>query len=64
MSQEAFALTDCQAAIARHEKPISDRQPMVQIVSLGMGVSVIGEDALKALRQAIDYAIDGPEGQI
>ena len=57
----AFVLAGCQAAIAQHAKPEDKCQPMVQIVSLGMGLSVIGVDALEALRRAIDYAIDGPE---
>ena len=57
----AFVLANCQAAIAQHAKPEDKCQPMVQIVSLGVGLSVIGIDALEALRQAIDYAIDGPE---
>lgn len=58
----AFVLASCQAAIAQHAKPQDKCAPMVQIVSLGMGVSVVGVEALEALRQAIDYAIDGPEG--
>jgi hypothetical protein len=58
---EAFVLHSGQAAIAQHTKPTDNAQPMVQIVSLGMGVSVCGVDALQALRRAIDHAIDGPQ---
>jgi hypothetical protein len=57
----AFLLSSGQAAVAQHAKPTDKCAPMVQIMSLGMGVCVCGVEALEALRQAIDYAIDGPE---
>ena len=57
---EAFVLGTCKAAIAQHAKAADKCQPMVQIVSLGMGLSVVGVDALEALREAIEYALFGP----
>lgn len=60
MKRAAFVMASSQAAIAQHAAPENSYQPMVHIVSLGIGLSVIGVDALTALRQAIDYAIDGP----
>jgi polysaccharide deacetylase 2 family uncharacterized protein YibQ len=55
----AFVLTNWQAAIAQHAKPEDNRPPAVQIVGAGMGLSVCGVDALEALQQAIDYALNG-----
>ena len=57
---EAFVLGTCLAAIAQHATVADKCQPMVQIVSLGMGLSVVGVDALEALREAIEYALCGP----
>jgi hypothetical protein len=57
---EAFVLSNWQAAVAQHAKPNGSCHPAVQIVGANAGVSVSGVDALQALRQAIDYALDGP----
>ena len=52
---EAFALTSCQSAIARHGS--EKDAPYVQIVSVGPGVSINGVEALEELRKAIDFAM-------
>lgn len=57
----AFVMVSGQAAIARHAKPTDKCEPVVQIVSIGLGVSVVGVEALEALRLAIDYALKGKQ---
>ena len=61
---EAFALSTGQVAMAQHAKPLDKTQPMVQIMSLAGGLCVCGVEALEALRDAIDYAIDGPNQKV
>lgn len=60
---QAFVLSAGQVAMAQHAKPLDKNQPMVQVMSLGTGVCVCGAEALEALRDAINYAIDGPESE-
>jgi len=59
----AFMLATAQVATATHMKPSDGSQPMVQILTLGNGVAVCGVEALTALRDAVHFALNGPQRQ-
>jgi hypothetical protein len=59
----AFMLATAQVATAIHMKPDEGSQPTVQIFTLGNGVTVCGVEALTALRDAVHFALNGPQPQ-
>ncbi len=58
----AFVLSTGQVA-ASYRATRPGITPMVQVMNLGMGISVCGVEALAELRKAIDFALDSENSQ-